>query len=128
MANILVADDDAACRNLVCEVIKRAGHTPVEAANGKEALEVFGTNQISLSFVDVNMPEMDGFGYLEGVKQLDPYAIVVMMTGYPSAETIIQTIEEDGYTYIAKPLDINRITDLIEKGLEAREIRMKEKK
>jgi DNA-binding NtrC family response regulator len=47
------------------------------------------------------------------------------MTGYPSAETIIQTIEDDGYTYIAKPLEIDRVVDLIERGLEFREARLR---
>jgi len=49
-----------------------------------------------------------------------------MMTGYPSAESIIQTIEDDGYTYIAKPLKVHRIMDLIERGLEFREARLNE--
>ena len=64
---------------------------------------------------------------LEEVKKMDPNAVVIMMTGYPSAETIIQTIEDDGYTYIAKPIKIEQIRDLIDKGLDFRKKRLEEK-
>ena len=102
------------------------GHEPVEAANGKEACEKFQEVSIDLSFIDIHMPELDGIGCLEQFKEMDPKAVVVIMTGYPSAATIIETIEDDGYTYIAKPLDVDQIMDLIKRGLEFREARLKE--
>ena len=100
------------------------GHTSVEANNGKEAWEKFQGQPIDLSIVDVRMPEMDGIGYLERVKQVDPHAVVIVMTGFPSAETIIETIEDDGYTYITKPLQVDQIEDLVHRGLARREERL----
>lgn len=126
MARILIADDTPSVRTFLSNLIERMGHTSVEARDGKEAFEKFKKESIDLSFVDLKMPEMDGIGYLERVKKIDPKAVVIMMTGYPSAESIIQTIEDDGYTYIAKPLKVRRIMDLVERGLEFREARLKE--
>ena len=125
MANILVVDDESSVRRLLSDVVIKMGHTPIEAANGKEAADKYREAHIDLCFVDINMPEVDGIGCLERIKEIDPEAVVIMMTGYPSAETIIETIEDDGYTYIAKPLDISRIMDLIERGLEFRAARLK---
>ena len=125
LANILIVDDESAVRNLLSEVVKRMGHTPFEAADGKEAYEKVQKESIDLSFVDIHMPELDGISCLERVKEIDPKAVVIMMTGYPSAETIIETIEDDGYTYIAKPLEVHRIMDLIERGLEFRAARLR---
>ena len=124
MANILIVDDEAPIRRLLSDVITRMGHTPVEAADGKEAFEKFQSESIDLSFMDIHMPGIDGIGCLERMKEIDPKAVVIMMTGYPSAETIIETIEDDGYTYIAKPLDLNRIIDLVMRGLKFREARL----
>jgi DNA-binding NtrC family response regulator len=125
LANILIVDDEASIRLFLCGLVERMGHTPVEAENGQDALEKFRKKSVDLSIVDVHMPEMDGIRFLEEVKKVDPLSVVIMMTGYPSAETIIQTIEDDGYTYIAKPLEIERMTDLIERGLVFRRIRPK---
>ncbi|MFH1942644.1 MAG: response regulator [bacterium] len=124
LANILIVDDEAPIRRLLSDVITRMGHTPVEAADGKEAFEKFQSESIDLSFMDIHMPGIDGIGCLERMKEIDPKAVVIMMTGYPSAETIIETIEDDAYTYIAKPLDLNRIIDLVMRGLKFREARL----
>lgn len=125
MARILIVDDEPSIRSFMHELVQRLGHESIEAENGKEALDKFRRESIDLSIVDINMPKLDGIGFLEAAKQLDPNAVVIMMTGYPSAETIIQTIEDDGYTYIAKPLQVERVKDLIQRGLEFRELRLK---
>jgi len=125
LARILIADDETSVRTFICKVVKEMGHTPVEAGNGREALRRFQEESIDLSIVDVKMPEIDGIGYLKQVKKENPHAVVIVMTGYPSAETIIKTIEDDGYTYITKPLRVDRIVDLIERGLKFREARLR---
>ena len=127
MANILIADDEISIRSLLCRVVESMEHTPVDASNGQDALEKFKGESIDLSIVDLNMPELDGLGYLKAVKEIDPKAVVIIVTGYPSAETIIETIEDDGFTYIAKPIHAEQIKDLIEHGLAFRETRLNEK-
>ena len=127
MPNILIVDDEEYVRRFLRGVVERLNHKAVEAGDGKDALEKFRQESVDLSIVDVNMPEMDGIVFLEEVKKMDPNAVVIMMTGYPSAETIIQTIEDDGYTYIAKPIKIEHIRDLIDKGLDFRKKRLEEK-
>ncbi len=125
MAKILVADDEPSVRTFVCRVIENMGHEVTGAENGKAAFEVFQKEKFDLCFVDINMPETDGIRFLEQAKALDPEAVVIIMTGFPSAETIIETIEDDGYTYIAKPLNIEQIQDLTQRGLQARQERLK---
>jgi len=125
VANILIVDDEVHVRSLLSDVVERMGHNPLEAGNGNEAFEMYQKQSIDLCLLDINMPEMNGIDCLEAVKEIDPEAVIIMMTGYPSAETIIQTIEDDGYTYIAKPLDIQRVMDLIERGLKFRESRLR---
>jgi DNA-binding NtrC family response regulator len=126
LANILIADDESGIRMFMSKIIQEMGHTVHEAANGKEALEIFKKETIDLSIIDINMPQMDGICYLERAKEIEPTAVVIMMTGLPSAETIIETIEDDGYTYIAKPLKIEQMKDLIERGLVFRKKRLEE--
>ncbi len=125
MSKILIADDEVSFRQFICEVIGRMGHEVVEACDGKEAWEKFRQEPIDLSLIDVNMPIMDGIAYLKHVKAVDSCSVVIMMTAYPSAETIVKTIEDEGYTYITKPFKVEQIEDLILCGLAFREKQLK---
>ncbi len=102
------------------------GHEIVEAENGKEALARFEAGGIDLSIVDINMPEMGGLDFLHKAKERDPMAVIIIMTGFPSADTIVKTIEDDGYTYLAKPIDLVQLQDLIGTGLAEHDKRVSE--
>ncbi len=117
MANILVADDEELVRSFIKRIIEGQGHKPFLAANGKTALDIFKKQHIDISFVDIRMPEMDGLTFLHEAKKINPDSVVIIITGFPSAETITETVEEEGYTYLAKPLDVQQIIDLIHAGL-----------
>ncbi|MBN2031200.1 response regulator [bacterium] len=128
MAKILIADDQDVIRSTIVKIIQKMNHVPVEAKNGREAWEIFQDGSIALSIVDIKMPEMSGIDFLKKAKALDPNAIIIMLTGYPSAETIVETIEEDGYTYITKPIEMEQMMDLVNRGLSCREQRIGERK
>ncbi len=128
MAQILIADDQNVVRSTIAKVVRKMNHVPVEAMNGREAWEIFQGGSIALSIVDIKMPEMSGIDFLKKAKALDSDAIIIMLTGYPSAETIVETIEEDGYTYITKPVQMEQMMDLINRGLSCREQRIRKKK
>jgi DNA-binding NtrC family response regulator len=70
------------------------------------------------------MPEMDGVTFLRKVRDADPHAVVIMVTGFPSADTIAETIEKEAYTYVTKPLKVDQMRDLIERGLEYRKAQL----
>ena len=122
--SILIIDDDPYLKDTLGKLLEVVGFSANSASDGQEALEKFKKESIALSIVDLNMPELDGLGYLKAVKEIDPNAVVIIVTGYPSAETIVETIEDDGYTYIAKPIHVEQIKELIECGLASREARL----
>lgn len=125
MAKIMIVDDEESVRMFVKRVVEDLGHTAIEAENGVQGLDLLADHQVDLYFVDVFMPKMNGIGYLEKVKEIDPNAVIVMMTGHPSADTIVETIEDDGYTYISKPMKVEKLQDLINRGLAVRTARVK---
>ena len=128
MATILIADDQKVVRSIISKVVQKMNHISIEASNGQEAWEIFQKGSIALSIVDIKMPKMSGIDFLKKAKALDPDAIIIILTGYPSADTIVETIEEDGYTYITKPVHIDQMKDLISRGLSCREERIKERR
>ena len=120
----MIADDVDMVRRFIRRIVEDLGHTPVEAENGDVAWTKFQKQPIDLCIVDVKMPEMDGVTFLRKVKDMDPQAVVIMVTGFPSADTITETIEEEAYTYVTKPLKVDQMRDLIERGLEYRKAQL----
>ena len=78
---VLLTDDEAHIRKFIGMVIKRLGSpTIIEAANGKEAIELYKTQQPDLVLLDVNMPVLDGIQALTEIRRADPEALVIMLT------------------------------------------------
>ena len=71
MSTILIADDEARIRRLVSDFLKRDGHTILEAADGKAALELIENRRptLDLAILDVMMPGMDGFEVLREIRE-----------------------------------------------------------
>jgi CheY-like chemotaxis protein len=65
---ILVADDNSASRELMRELLEVSGHDVMEAANGREALELIRENPPDLVFMDLQMPRLDGFGVVRELR------------------------------------------------------------
>src|SRR5581483_5268292 len=66
---ILVVEDDPASRAVLRQVLEKQGHRVVEAGNGREALAHLGGDGPGLILLDLMMPEMDGFQFLEELRQ-----------------------------------------------------------
>jgi two-component system response regulator AtoC len=127
LAKVLIADDESGIRRYLRKMISEMGHIAIDVPDGREALRIFREESVDLSIVDVNMPVMGGLAFLEEAKKQDPDAVIIIMTGYPSAETIVKTIEQDGYTYMAKPINPAHLRDLVEHGLATREQRLRDR-
>ncbi len=88
MKTVLCVDDAKTIRMLVKKALEPEGYAVIEAENGAEGLEQCGKTDIDFFLVDVNMPVMDGFGFVEGLKKMDKYAAspVVFLTTESSAD------------------------------------------
>lgn len=80
MPTILVADDDANIRELVCLFLRNDGFTTVEAADGKEALSVYGSTPVDLVVLDIMMPMMDGWTLCKELRRANPDLPLLMLT------------------------------------------------
>jgi CheY-like chemotaxis protein len=85
MAVILVVDNDEGIKGLVVNLLKRAGHETVTAANGAEAVAVYRSHSkhIDLVITDINMPVMDGIQAILRMRMTTPDAKFICMTGEP---------------------------------------------
>ncbi len=111
MIKVLIADDDAAIRSLVTAVLEDDGYSVRTAADGEEALRIFGEFAPDLVFTDQRMPGLSGLEVLAQVRAQQPLTNVVIMTSYASLENAIAALKQGAYDYLLKPFeDLDLIT------------------
>ena len=108
MSTILIADDEARIRRLVSDFLKRDGHTIIEAADGKTALELIENRRptLDLAILDVMMPGMDGFEVLREVREQetgDNHLPVMLLTARAEDADQVRGLESGADDYVTKP-------------------------
>lgn len=109
MSTILIADDEARIRRLVSDFLKRDGHSVVEAADGREAMQLLEARRPSfdLAILDVMMPYMDGFAVLRALRALEQGQLhrlpVMLLTARAEDMDQVRGLEEGADDYVTKP-------------------------
>lgn len=100
---ILITDDEAHIRKFVGLTLRKFGDPVIlEAGDGQHALDLFAREKPDLVLLDVNMPNLDGVQTLERIMQLDPDAIVVMLTSLTNRQTVEDCLRLGATDYIRK--------------------------
>lgn len=103
MARILIADDESKIRRLVCDFLRRSGHEPVEASTGREALNLFNSDEkIDLFLLDIMLPEMDGWEICRQIRKTSSVP-VILLTARSAEYDEIAGFEAGADDYITKP-------------------------
>lgn len=122
MDNILVVDDEKHIVNILSELLQKWGYNPVKATSGKEALEKFSEMPIDLVITDMVMPEMDGFELINKILASRPNTIILILTGYPSFDSAVQSIRGGAFDYLPKPINAEELKMKIERCLERKDL------
>ena len=117
-AKILVVDDEQSIRTMLRAVLSKEGYDVSEAADGASALKAVEDQDFDLVLMDIRMTDMDGIETMREMKKISPSIPVVMMTAYASVKTAVEALKTGAYDYLTKPLDIDELKILVEKGLE----------
>lgn len=118
---ILVVDDDDDLRLTLCEYLERRNFTVSSARNGSEAINLIQSRKFTFDmiFTDLVMPPgPDGMEVLKAAKELNPLSYVVVMTGYSSIETAIESIRCGAFDYLAKPFKLAQLEIVADRILQ----------
>ena len=108
-SRLLVVDDERAIRDLLVQILSAEGHEVTTAADGAEAMELLGRQPFDLVITDLVMPGLNGVDVLRAAKRIDPDCPVIIITGYPSEETVVSLVRLGASDYIAKPFNVNAV-------------------
>jgi two-component system response regulator HydG len=120
--NILVIDDDAFMRDACRQTLTKHGHSVTLAKSGGEGLSVLEEWSFDLVLLDLKMPGEDGLSVLAKIKDLDPEATVVMITGYGSIEAAVKAIKLGAFDFIAKPFTPEELLKLVDRVMRHRRL------
>jgi two-component system nitrogen regulation response regulator NtrX len=118
MARILVVDDEEGIRRVLSQLLEYEGHEVRSAGSGPEGIEVFRDFRPELTFMDVKMARMDGLEALTHLREIDPEALVVMISGHGTIDTAVEATRRGAYDFLEKPLDTDRILLLLRNALQ----------
>jgi len=103
MARILVIDDNETMREGIAHTVKRMGHEVVTAASGAVGLERFREKPFDFVISDLKMEGLDGLAVLEQIRQLDPQALLMIVTGFGTVETAVHAMKLGAFDFLSKP-------------------------
>ena len=118
--SILVCDDEEIMRDVLETILSGAGYKVDLARTGEEALEAYTERPYDVVLMDVSMPGMGGLTALEALIDLDPEAVVLMITAYATFDTAISAWEKGANGVIRKPFQNEQILAFVAKGIKKR--------
>ena len=124
VARILAVDDEAIVLDSFRKILVVAGFSVDTVLTGPEALGLVRKNHYDFVFTDFKMPDMDGVEVTKAVKHLRPDVDVVMITGYASIESAVETMKHGAMDYIQKPFAEDELVDLVNKLVIRRQARL----
>lgn len=117
-ATVLVVDDEGAIRYSVTKTLERVGYHVVTASSGEEALDILATQTFDVVLTDIRMPGISGVDLLAQIKEQSPDAVVILMTGYASLGTAVESLRLGAHDYLIKPSTSEDIRDSVSRGVE----------
>lgn len=120
MSRILLIEDEEAIRRVLKKILleEDASNDVHEAADGKQAIAVFGDGAWDLVFCDIKMPHMDGVEVLEKMMAVNPEIPVIMISGHGDINTAVDCLKKGAFDYLPKPPDLNRLLSTVRHALE----------
>src|ERR671927_60167 len=119
---VLVAEDEDLMRAIVSRLLEEAGYRVAQAASAEEALEHFAADDVAVTLTDIRMAGMDGLALLDRVKDIDPEALVIVMTAYSSVDSAVAALRKGAYDYITKPFVNEDLLQSVKNALRQREL------
>jgi two-component system, OmpR family, response regulator len=109
VASILVVDDEAGVRDLLCDALRIAGHEPAAAIDGQEALTLYRRRTFDLCIVDINMPTVDGFSFVETVREHDDVTPILLLSARDAAADVTHGLRVGADDYVRKPFGLEEL-------------------
>lgn len=111
---VLVVDDDIALIRAVQYIAELDGHQVITSETGASAMELFHSERPRLVFLDINLPDMNGFDVLQMMRAMDKESTIIIITASDSLENEELALRLGAIKYLAKPLDLDDVRAILQ--------------
>ena len=105
MARILVVDDVKEAVDAIRKILERGGHKIIGYTDELAAIDHVKNDPVDLAILDIKLKKMDGVEVLGRLKEVQPGIKIIMLTGYPTHETVEEAMRLGAKAYCLKPID-----------------------
>src|SRR4051812_43494851 len=128
-ARVLVVDDEPGLIEVIDDVVGRGmGCCVVTAANIAQARKIIATQGIELLVADLNLPDGDGMTLLPALREFQPFASAIVITGSPSVDGAIGALRGGAVDFVPKPFSRSQLVERIENALERQALMARQEK
>ncbi len=122
-ARILIVEDDREMCRFLADLLIEEGYEVKATCDGKAALENYRQDGFDVTITDLMMPEMKGAELVRRLREIDPEALVLVITGFGSIESAVELMRSGAFTYLTKPFRADEILLNVGRALEQRGLR-----
>ncbi|HPU29199.1 MAG TPA: UDP-3-O-acyl-N-acetylglucosamine deacetylase [Syntrophorhabdaceae bacterium] len=121
MKKILIIDDEKNILDVLSPMLEDEGFKVFKALDGKMGISIFKKERPDVVILDIWMPEMDGIEVLREIKREGNDSIVIVISGHGTISTAVEAVKMGAFDFLEKPLTIEKILEVISRGLAGRE-------
>jgi DNA-binding NtrC family response regulator len=125
MIRVLIVDDEYQLLEAFKKKLSKEGMEVFTASNGQEAIAILKQETLDIGLFDIKLPDTDGVELLERLREIQPTAEVIMLTGYASVDTAIRSMKLGAYDYLTKPVKLSELHTVILKAYEKKQLKDK---
>jgi DNA-binding NtrC family response regulator len=120
--NVLIVDDEQRMADGLRTRLSLEGYKATSSYTGKQALAVLKKHSFDVCILDVRLPDIDGVNLLGKFKELQPTMEIIMLTGFASLDTAIESMKLGANDYLTKPYKFPRLQNAINKAYEKKSL------
>jgi len=120
---VLFVDDDQQILSIVQQFLTRSGFDVTTESSGFKAIEKVRSEDYTVVFSDLIMPEIGGMDLLKQIKEISPETEVIIVSGYGTIEAAIEAMKLGSYDFLQKPINFDRFKILIDRIIEKRKLK-----
>jgi two-component system nitrogen regulation response regulator GlnG len=118
MSRLLIVDDEQSIRYSFCRAFEGEGVEVLTARTAAEGLDQVRMHAPDVVVLDLQLPDRSGMDLFHDLHSLDPKRPVIFITAHGTTETAIEAMKGGAFDYLVKPVDLERLSQLIERALE----------
>ncbi|MCC6849685.1 MAG: sigma-54-dependent Fis family transcriptional regulator [Deltaproteobacteria bacterium] len=120
--SVLIAEDEAAVRESLAEVLRDEGYEVTAVGDGDAAIAALDSQEVDLVISDLRMPGADGLTVLSHARNVSPQTFVLLMTAHATVETAVEALQRGAQDYLLKPLIFDDVLHKLAHLLQHRQV------